>query len=270
MSEYVLGRHAHEYARLRFQQEVWGAITEHFLDRTLGSADQARGKRCLDVGCGPGFVTLELARRVGPTGSVLAVDGAEHWLASLQADARDAQLTQVETQALDLESGQFEEGRYDFIFARWVLSFLRDPEELITRLARALKPGGLLAIQDYNHEGISLFPRSSGFEAVIRATRALYASQGGDLWIAGSLPAMFARAGLELVDERPNVLSGGPDSPAFRWADAFFPAHVDHMVELGLLSEHEREAFMHDWSERKQDPSSRFYSPFIVDLAGRA
>jgi len=50
---------------------VWGACTRGFLDRMRVE----NGMRVLDLGCGPGFVTLELAERVGPKGTVLAVDG---------------------------------------------------------------------------------------------------------------------------------------------------------------------------------------------------
>ena len=79
-----------------------------------------------------------------------------------------------------------------------------------SRFARALRPGGVLAVQDYNHEGVSLFPASAGFLAVIEATRRLYASRGGDTWIAGRLPRLYADAGLELCDLRPNVPSNAP------------------------------------------------------------
>lgn len=267
MSEYVLGRHAEELTRLRFQQEVWGHVSLAFIDRTLGEGPAAHGKRCLDVGCGPGLMSLELARRVGPEGEVHAVDAAGHWLSVLRAEAEKAGLANVSTEEVDLARASFPAGQYDFIFARWVLSFLPSAGELIQELARSLKPGGVLAIEDYNHEGVSLFPPSRGFEAVVRATRELYAAEGGDPWIAGSLPAMLRAAGLKIIDELPNVLSGGPDSPAFRWADAFFPAHVDGMVARGLLEEQERELFLSDWSERRADPDARFYSPFVVDIA---
>jgi SAM-dependent methyltransferase len=269
MSDYVLGRHAAEHARLRFQHEVWGATTAWLLDRALGSGPAAHGKDCLDVGCGPGLVALDLAQRVGPSGSVLGLDGAAHWLDALEAEAKALGLANLSSLEVELEQLELPSRRYDFAFARWVLSFLPDPGALLAELARGLRPGGILAIEDYNHEGVSLFPPSQGFDAVIRATRALYSSAGGDVWVAGSLPALLERAGFEVTEERSTVLHGGPDSPAFRWADAFFPAHIDGMVERDVLTASEREQFKHDWAERKADPSSRFYSPIVVDLIAR-
>lgn len=152
---------------------------------------------------------------------------------------------------------------------RWVVSFLTDPAALIQRLSRALKPGGVFAVQDYNHEGVSLFPESEGFRAAIQATRELYRTTGGDTWVGGRLPGIFRAAGLECVSLVPNVLAGGPDSPAFRWADAFFPAHVDGMVEKGVLSAADRDRFRSEWAERRANPDAVFFSPIVVDAAAR-
>jgi SAM-dependent methyltransferase len=161
------------------------------------------------------------------------------------------------------------DGSYDVVLARWILSFLPDPRAVIARLARLLKPGGVLAIQDYNHEGISLFPESEGFRAVVRATRALWASRGGDMWVAARLPGVFRADGLALVDYTPTVLAGGPSSGVFRWADSFFPVHSENMVRAGLLTAAERERFLAEWAARLADPDATFFSPILLDVAGR-
>jgi SAM-dependent methyltransferase len=168
-----------------------------------------------------------------------------------------------------VESARLEDGAYDLVFARWVVQFLADPGGVVRRLARALKPGGVLAIEDYDHEGISLFPESAGFRAVVRATRALVASRGGNAFIAGDLPRHMRAAGLAVDPVVPNVLCGGPDSPAFRWADAFFVPHSENMVRAGVLTADERTLFLREWAERKADPDAMFFSPIVADVAGR-
>jgi hypothetical protein len=65
------------------------------------------------------------------------------------------------------------------------------------------------------------------------------------------------------------VLCGGPDSPAFRWADAFFPQHSAGMLAAGLLEAHERELFLAEWAERRADPDALFFSPLQVSIVAR-
>lgn len=265
MSEYVLGTGEHELARLSLQQEVWGEVTARFLDR----AGLRRGAQVLDAGCGPGLVLAALRERAGAGGEVLGLDESARWGAEVRALAeregwRNVRFLEGRLQELDLGRE-----RFDFVFARWVLSFLPDTAELLARLARALKPDGVLALQDYNHEGVSLFPPSGGFRAIVRATRALYASRGGDAWIAGRLPRELRQAGLELERMEATALCGRPGSPAFRWADAFFPHHSLAMVEQGLLSPDERQRFLEEWRQRLEDPDAVFFSPLVVSLAAR-
>jgi ubiquinone/menaquinone biosynthesis C-methylase UbiE len=265
MPEYVLGVNEKERARLQLQQEVWGGVTDRFLDR-IGVRG---GWRCLDLGCGPGFVIESLRARVGPSGSVDALDQSATWHESLRRTARDKEWTNVRLLDERIEDAMLDEGAYDLVFARWVLSFMPDVGAIVKRLAHALKPGGTLAVQDYNHEGISLFPESEGFKSVVWATRRLYGSRGGDAWVATRLPKHLKDAGLELVDYTPNALAGGPQSGVFRWADAFFPSHSEGMVAAGHMSAKDRERFLSEWEERKRDPTAVFFSPFVVDVAAR-
>ena len=103
----------------------------------------------------------------------------------------------------------------------------------------------------------------------MRATRALYKTSGGDQFVMGRIPAIFAAAGLETVEVHPNVLCGGPESGAFRWADSFFPRYSAIYEQKGLMTPAERKLFLSEWEARKQNPLSMFYSPMVVDAAGR-
>jgi ubiquinone/menaquinone biosynthesis C-methylase UbiE len=265
MGEYPLGTKPAELERLALQQDVWGPLTARLLER----AGPLRGGRVVDLGCGPGLLLDEWLARVGPRGEIVLVDEAERWHEHLAGElarrgARNVRLVRARLEELELEPASVE-----LFFARWVFSFLPDPAGVLARLAPALRPGGRIAIQDYNHEGVSLFPESAGFRAVIRATRAWYAEAGGDTFVAGRLPRILRAAGFELVELRPNVLCGGPASPAFRWADAFFPLHVDTMVARDLLSADERALFLAEWAARKADPDALFFSPMVVDALAR-
>jgi len=65
-------------------------------------------------------------------------------------------------------------------------------------------------------------PLPAAWERFLAADRAFFESQGGDASIAARLPALYARAGLELVDITPTVKSGHPGSPVWNWLSAYF------------------------------------------------
>lgn len=265
MPEYVLGTNEAELARLRLQQEVWGQYTDRFLDRLAIRP----GWRCLDLGCGPGFVLESLRKRTGDAGSLVALDESPVWMGYLRQTIADRGWRNVALIESKIEEAPLEPASFDLIFARWVLSFPPRVDAIVGKLAGALKPGGILAVQDYNHEGISVFPESPGFRAVVEGTRALYRSGGGDPWIAARLPGLCRSAGLEILSMTPYGICGGPGSPAWRWADAFFPPFSEKMVRAGHMRESDRELFLREWAQRSANPDSMFFSPYLIDLATR-
>jgi len=265
MSQYPLGASDLELERLTFQHEVWGPVTRAFLAR-LGVQE---GWRVLDLGCGPGLVSFDLARMVGVRGEVLALDESARWIAHVEEQARIHGVSNLRTVRSRIQEADLEGGSFDLVIARWVLSFLPGPGAVVRRIAGCLRPGGIFAMQDYNHEGVSLFPESEGFRAVVRATRAMYARSGGDLWVASRAPRIFREAGLEPIGTKANVLCGGPESDAFRWAGLFFPHFSEAMERGGLLTPEDRRRFLDEWKDRKGDPDAMFFSPIVVDAAAR-
>lgn len=262
--EYVLGASDHELQRLALQNQIF----EPQARRLLAWLALQPGARVLDAGSGPGALVPLLRQAAGTGGHVLALERDGRFVATLQARIQREGWTDVEVQQGDIQTAQMPE-LFDGIVLRWVLSFPPDPEQLVARLAHWLKPGGRLLVIDYNHHGISLFPESPGFEAVVRATRAWYRSQGGDPFIAGRLPELFERAGLKLERLEPEAFVGAPGSPIWRWAEEFFVHHSATLEDLGLLSGEERDDFLTQWRRRRENPWSRFYSPLIVAALGR-
>jgi ubiquinone/menaquinone biosynthesis C-methylase UbiE len=258
-AEYLLGTNDSELDRLGVQHAIWRDLAEAVLDR----AGVGPGMTVLDLGCGPGFVTEELARRVGPSGRVVALDESPRWHEVLRARdfAAPVELVQAKIQEADLG-----EDRFDAVFSRWVFSFFDDLDSVCSQVQRALRPGGRLVVQDYNHEGVSVFPKSAGFEAVIRATREYYRRAGGNSWVMGSLPAAAKRAGLTLTELHPNVMVGGNQSPVFQWLDVFFPRFSGTFLEEDLITVAEQAQFLTEWAALKTNPDALFYSPMVVDM----
>jgi SAM-dependent methyltransferase len=130
--------------------ETWASLQDH-LDRQLEPlgvrARQALaprpGERILDIGCGSGQTTLDLAEAVTPGGTVLGVDISRPMLDL--ARRRAAGVAGVSFQEADAQTFAFEPASFDAAFSRFGVMFFADPVAAFRNIARALKPGGRLA-----------------------------------------------------------------------------------------------------------------------------
>jgi ubiquinone/menaquinone biosynthesis C-methylase UbiE len=108
-------------------------------------ADVHAGSRLLDVAAGAGGQTLTAARRVGPSGYVLATDISSNILDFAAGNARAAGLTNVETRVLDGENLDVEPEAFDAVISRVGLIYFPDQQKALGGMHRALKPGGRIA-----------------------------------------------------------------------------------------------------------------------------
>ena len=122
--------------------EQWlGAATERMLDL----ADLRERSHVLDLAAGTGGQSVAAARRVGPTGSVLATDIAPDILAFIAANADRAGVSTVEAQVMDAEHLELGDGRFDAVISRLGLMYLPNWQQALREIYRVLKPGGRIA-----------------------------------------------------------------------------------------------------------------------------
>src|SRR5262245_42270326 len=198
--DYLLGSDAGELERLGLQHALWAKQAAALWDR----AGFGEGQALLDLGCGPGFATVELARLVGRRGRVLAVDSSESSLARLRERAHAERLDNIEIRHLDVHELPLDPHSLDGAYARWVLCFLRDPERVVRRVADALRPQGTFAVSDYfNYRAFTFAPRGPALDRVVAAVQESWRRTGGDLDIQERVPAMMDRCGLEVREILP-------------------------------------------------------------------
>lgn len=119
-----------------------GAWLRPSTDAMLAMADVGPGARVLDVAAGAGDQTLEIARRVGPSGSVLATDLSPAILEFAREKAQRAGYQNVDTQVADGENLKVTESSFDVAICRLGLMLFPDPAKGLREMFRALKPGG--------------------------------------------------------------------------------------------------------------------------------
>lgn len=148
-SRYVIRGGVQGRERLRMLSRVMRPTTLSLLRR----AGIPRGASCLDVGCGGGDVSVELAKRVGPDGRVIGIDMDDVELQLARTEAEGHGLGNVQYRITDAR-GSLGDAEFDVAYARCLLSHLTDPAACIGSIHRALKPSGLLILEDIEISGI--------------------------------------------------------------------------------------------------------------------
>jgi SAM-dependent methyltransferase len=260
---YLLGDSRRETLRLQRQARLWDPTAHALFDRL----DITRGWRVLEVGPGQGSLHMELRRRVN--GPIDAVERSKSFAARLRTRCRRDGYGQGTIWQTDLIAAPLPPGAYDLIFARWVFLFLPDPEAHLEKLVAALKPGGLLAIEDYCRPTLRRIPEPPEWENFLKADLAFFASQGGDANIGARLPQLYEQAGLTLVDVTPTFKFGRPGSPVWNWVSSYFTGVMSQLAKYPPFTKAQADRLRRNWLQAGTRPTSLLIAPTLVDVVGR-
>jgi SAM-dependent methyltransferase len=115
------------------------------------------GQDVLDVGCGPGTITADLAELVAP-GQVTAVDAAEDVLHQARENAAGRGLDTVRFAVADVHALDFPDDSFDVVHAHQVLQHVGDPVRALREMRRVCRPGGIVAVRDSDYGAFTWFP----------------------------------------------------------------------------------------------------------------
>ncbi|MEJ1239982.1 class I SAM-dependent methyltransferase [Chryseolinea sp. T2] len=153
-----------------------------------------RGDRVLDVGCGSGAITKDIAGLVGTDGFVLGIDPSEHLIS--QAKLAYQHLANLSFAVEDINKYSASE-LFDVVTSARVLQWLTGPTDVVSRMTSLVKHGGCLTILDYNHEKVEFNPEvPPSMQEVYAAFLKWRADAGMDNAIADHLDEIFKGAGL--------------------------------------------------------------------------
>ena len=266
---YPFGYGDEELQRLGAQHRVWQEENQRLLSR----AGFGQGNTLVDLGCGPGLNTLDLARRVGPMGRIIAVDqDGERSIPRLREAADTAGFGNVEARVADLEQFDLPSESVDGVYGRWVLMYLpeREARAVATRIAKWLRPGGACALAEFcNYRHICIYPPIEHFGLVADALmRAAAGERGGNPEIGCVLPGVLDGAGLD-VELGVVTKAIRPATQDWHWPDTLFRQFLPMLVDKGHLAGRIQDDFMAEWEERSRDPSAVFFSSPVLEVIGR-
>jgi ubiquinone/menaquinone biosynthesis C-methylase UbiE len=124
-----------------------GRYSEQLAAAFADLAGVGPGQQALDVGCGPGVLTAELVRRLGPE-AVTAIDPSETFVAAVRARWPEADVRLGTAEELP-----FTDGAFDVALAQLVVHFMADPVAGLREMARVTRPGGTVAASVWDHAG---------------------------------------------------------------------------------------------------------------------
>jgi SAM-dependent methyltransferase len=224
------------------------------------------GFRCLDVGCGGGHVTRELATRVGPAGSVVGVDMDATVLRLAAEDAEAAGLTNVAFRCSD--AGALDSEGYDLAYARFLLSHVSDPAGVLARISAALRPGGVAVLEDVDFPGYFCHPPCAAHDRWVELYRETVRRRGGNPDLGPALPSLLRTAGYEHVGVFVSQACGTEGEPKLippltleRIAEAVVAEGVADADELALL--------VAELYDRAADPTTLMGMPRVFQAWGR-
>jgi SAM-dependent methyltransferase len=158
------------------------------------------GQLCLDVGCGGGDVTLELARRIGPRGKAVGVDIDETQLDIARREADAQGIRNVEFRLFDIRAADEGIGSgFDVVYARFLLTHLENLRA-IAAFYRYLCPGGLAILEDIDFDGYFTYPESKAFQRYKELYCKVVRRRGGDPNIGPRLPILLSDGGFENIE----------------------------------------------------------------------
>ena len=263
MERYVIRGGKEGYERLQLLARDRWPDTAALFERAGLSA----GMRCIDLGCGGGEVTLEIARLIAPGGRVTGVDMDEIKLNLAGRAAVARRLDNVDFRLLNLRDWD-EPSAFDVVYCRFVLQHLNQPVDLLSRMWSAVRPGGVLVVEDADIDTFCCHPPNEAFDFFLRTYGQVLKRRGGDDAIGRKLFGHFRAAGIP----RPQVTlvqSVWTEGEEKTLAWSTLEASAEAIVSEGVASKDQVTEALADLRHLTEDPQTLICGPRVFQLWSR-
>jgi ubiquinone/menaquinone biosynthesis C-methylase UbiE len=220
------------------------------------------GLDLLDVGCGPGTITADLAERVAP-GRVIGLDREEGPLATARAEAQARGLSTASYVVGDVYALDLPDASVDVVHAHQVLQHLTDPVAALREMARVVRPGGLVAVRDADYEAMTWHPASEPLTRWLDLYRRVARSNDAEPDAGRRLTSWALAAGLsDLTASTSTWCFAEPADLAWwsgTWADRVTESSLaEQAVDRGLATPAELADLARAWRAWGAEPDAWF------------
>ena len=227
------------------------------------------GLDLLDIGCGPGTITGDLARRVAP-GRVVGLDAS----AEVIEQARRLGASGVEFAVGDAYDLDAADASFDVVHAHQVLQHLTEPVAAIIEARRVLRDGGILAVRDSDYAGFFWSPGDERLDRWLGLYHELTARNGAEADAGRRLPEWVRQGGFEdiTVTSSTWTFADRPDRQWWGslWADRVRQSsYAEQAIASGLSDEAELAAIEAAWRDWIEQPDGLFVVPSVEVIARR-
>jgi SAM-dependent methyltransferase len=194
---YVFGGDAAELQRLTVQAAGLAPQAQWLFDQIPIRA----GWRTVDIGCGPIGILDLLSERVGPQGLVVGLEREARFFAMAGAEVKRRGLGNVRIVAGDALNPDLQEGSFDFVHERLVLMNMPQAQQrkMVSQMLALLKPGGSIALQDYDRVSCVCYPEHPSWVILLAAYADAFSAGGGNGSTGRVLPWLLRSAGARNV-----------------------------------------------------------------------
>ncbi|TCK00639.1 class I SAM-dependent methyltransferase [Nocardia alba] len=216
------------------------------------------GSTLLDVGCGAGTISADLADLIAP-GKLTAVDSSPEVIASARAEAATRGCENIEFAVADALVLPFEDNFFDVVHAHQVLQHVSDPVRALTEMKRVCKPGGVVAVRESDYGAFSWYPESSPLDKWLRLYRQIARANGGEPDAGRRLLAWANRVGFDhhVIDSSTWCFA---DDEQRRWWGSMWAERITHssiaeqLVTAGLAESDELAEISTAWLQWADNP----------------
>lgn len=263
--DYVLGTDDVELARLKRQHELWASFSRDLWSR----AEFKKRKKILDLGCGPGFTSLEMAQFLGQGHEILSVDLSEKFLKHLEKEAAalGPAAAKIGTFLGSLDRMSLPENDFEAAYCRWLMIFVPDVGTALKKIWKHLKPGALFCLQEYvAYENLMLCPEVPEMKEISAAVFKSWKDQGGDPNRGRDLPRLLEENGFKVKELKTISRVARPGEDLWEWPSQFFTGHLPKLIAAGYLQETTANSFLKKWQSASKEKGSFFLAPGMMDI----